>query len=161
VSGPLAEWCAVHSKASRVGRAVLGQLALGCNHDGSNVYALTWDELAHRTGWSRRAVAKGLREIEDLAEASPTARRGGGRGLATPYGVNITLCDPIGSCPTCRILAKVLPGKGAPGAPFHPQKGARHDLKGAPGAPTTYTRARTGETASQRLARLAARTTED
>jgi hypothetical protein len=86
VSGPLADWCAVHSKASPVGRAVLVQLALGCHHDGSNAYAPTWQELEHRTGYSRRAVAKGLREIEDLAEASPAARRGGGRGLATPTG---------------------------------------------------------------------------
>jgi hypothetical protein len=159
VSGPLASYIAHHSKAGPVGRAVLVQLALTCNHDGSpSRYVATWADLEHRTGYSRRAVAKGLREVEGLEEAAPD-RRGGGRGKATPYRLNVALCDPVDRCWACRTLAEALQRNGAPGAPFRAGKGARHDRNGAPGAPTTETPARTltRETESQRYARLAAR----
>jgi hypothetical protein len=162
VSGPLASYVAHHSKAGPVGRAVLVQLALTCNHDGSpSRYVATWADLEHRTSYSRRAVAKGLREVEGLEEATPD-RRGGGRGKATPYRVNVALCDPVDRCWACRILAEALQGNGAPGARFGAGKGARHDRNGAPCAPTTETRTRTRshETESQRLARLAARRPE-
>ena len=68
MSGPLASYIAHHSKAGPVGRAVLVQLVLTCNHDGSpSRYVATWADLEHRTGYSRRAVAKGLREVEGLS----------------------------------------------------------------------------------------------
>jgi hypothetical protein len=156
VSGPLASWCAHHSKAGPVGRAVLGQIALGCHHDGSNAYAPTWDELQHRTGYKRAAVAKALREIEGLEEVTPTTR-GGGRGIATPYRVNVALCDPVDSCATCRILVNTQKENGPPDRPFTGGKGPRHARKGPPGRPTTetHTRTRSIETPNQRLARLA------
>jgi hypothetical protein len=157
VSGPLASWASHHSKAGPVGRAVLTQIALTCNHDGSpSEYVPTWADLEHRTGYSRRAVAKGLREVLDLAELAAVGR-GGGRGNPTPHRVNVAPCDPPESCWACRILLDVLLN-GAPGAPFSAGKGARHDRNGAPGAPTTVTKTRTRsyETEPRRLARLAA-----
>jgi hypothetical protein len=67
------------------------QLALTCNHDGSpSRYVATWTDLEHRTGYSRRAVAKGLREVEGLEEVTPD-HRGGGRGKAT--------CNPGSGAP--------------------------------------------------------------
>ena len=147
MSGPLASWTSHHSKAGPVGRAVLTQIALTCNHDGSpSEYVPTWADLEHRTGYSRRAVAKGLREVLDLAELAAVGR-GGGRGNPTPHRVNVALCDPPESCWACRTLLDPRLN-GAPGAPFSgsgegrkgapdARKGARGARKGAPGAPTT------------------------
>jgi hypothetical protein len=152
MSGQLAAWVSLHGRGDKAVVDVVRELALASHPDGSSAFAPTWDQLAQGTRTARSTVATALKAARQLGVISEEAP-GRGRGRATVYRVNYTLCDPADSCPVCSALASCLTVKVQPPdlnrvaaaspsprkGPAHAGKGPIDSRKGPAAGPTTDT----------------------
>lgn len=69
-------------------KAVLQQLAWFADADGRNIFPSV-STIARRTGLTRRAVQKLLRELEAMGIIASVGSQGGGRGHSTRYEINM------------------------------------------------------------------------